>query len=732
MDILKSLMRGGSLGKGPNFSKSQNASNLPSSGPATNPQLFGHDEDVPVSAATESPRISRKRKRGNLATNGTPTSLPAELDFFGGGNVKYTKSDKEEVDENAEKSKRPKDGGAEDPAWKVVVPIMPEEERRRILQEHKLKIMVIATKRDKPSKGSKPGKAKSDEQKKAKERLFPEPLTSFDELRSKYAISRRLAENLREQGYKLPTEVQLGSLPLLLHRRGTGNEEANDDEDIDLLTVAPTGSGKTLAFLIPLLDRLLRERHLHKDNIESQKEGIKAIIVAPTKELAAQIQNEARKLAVGTGIRVTVMRKGMRVTEQPVEQEQELESADEDDSAEDEEIEGQDVKKPKPGGLPVKADIIVATPLVLLNALNGGSLSLPSVTTLVLDEADVLLDPLFRDQTVGIWDSLTSPFLRVSLWSATMGSSIESLAQSQIYARRKKLSLPKKEGRASLVRLVVGLKDSAVPSISHRLIYAATEQGKLLAIRQLLHPTSSSGDKNEITLRPPFLVFTQTIPRAIALHSELLYDIPISAGGSSRLAVLHSDLSDIARATVMARVRSGEVWVLITTDLLSRGVDFRGINGVVNYDVPGSGASYIHRVGRTGRAGREGGVAVTLYTREDIPYMKGIANIIAASEKQGNKVEGGHVMASWLLASLPNVSKNDKKNLKQGGVEARRGKDGGKAKGRISTKSGFQRKLEGNRKAAVEGSKRRKIEELELEAEQGAKPSDGEWEGLSD
>jgi ATP-dependent RNA helicase DDX52/ROK1 len=374
-----------------------------------------------------------------------------------------------------------------------------------------------------------------------------------------------------------------------------------------------------------------------------------------------------------------------------------------------------------------KADILVTTPLVLLHALSKGSSSekypLPTVRHLILDEADVLLDTLFRDQTLGIWDSCINPGLHVTLWSATMGSNIEALASETIQKRRERLSLTTP---STVVRLVVGLKDSAIPNISHKLIYTATEPGKLLGLRQLLHPVALSS--NSPVLRPPFLIFTQTIPRAIALHSELLYDIPAEAGGSSRIAVLHSDLSDSVRSSIMARFRNGEVWILITTDILSRGVDFRGINGVVNYDVPNSGAAYIHRVGRTGRAGRDGGVAVTFYTKEDIPYVKNIANIIAASEKQAGKTPSEAGMQKWLLDALPKPSKKDKKNLKMHGVEARRSTAVG-TKGKISTKSGFERKVENRKKGAIQGSKRRKDEEKD---EKIVTVEESEWDGIDE
>jgi ATP-dependent RNA helicase DDX52/ROK1 len=319
-----------------------------------------------------------------------------------------------------------------------------------------------------------------------------------------------------------------------------------------------------------------------------------------------------------------------------------------------------------------------------------------------------------------------------------MGSNIEALASSTIHSRRAKLEI---EDDSRIVRLVVGLKDSTIPNITHRLTYAATEPGKLIALRQLLHPTAKSTDGTQ-PLRPPFLVFTQTIPRAVTLHAELLYDIPAEAGGSSRIAVLHSDLSDAARSQVMTRFRNGEIWVLITTDILSRGVDFRGINGVVNYDVPNSGAAYIHRVGRTGRAGRDGGVAVTFYTKEDIPYVKNIANIIAASEKQAGKPASEASMQKWLLDALPKPSKEEKKKLKMYGVEARRGglgagKEGKEAKGKkgrmqISTKSGYERKLENNRKGAILGSRRRIREAQKEENDDQPAVEDTEWGGIDE
>jgi len=711
MDILKLLSRSNKP-RNKAASGSGTASKLPSAGTSDNPQLF-HDP-IPVSTG-------QKRKRG--ADEKVELESQA-LDFFAPKTVRSA-SEKSSVRDEEANAFKPS------PNEQSAAVLLEHDECRQILRSHRLKVTLLAaanSSENKIKKSKKRKKNKKPEAIKNKE-LHPQPLVAFDALRTTYGISKRLGENLEAQGYKLPTEVQMGSLPLLLHSETALSKSPEglniSSNKIDLLAVAPTGSGKTLAFLIPVINSITQRRRTSKDKNIHQLE---AIVVAPTKELASQIVNEAKKLSMGTGIKVVEMKKGMRIVAKDSQETQDTESSDDNESEEE------DIQPKKGSNQPlVRTDILVATPGLLLSAVSNATL--PTVQTLVLDEADVLLDELFRDQTVGIWESCTSPELRVTLWSATMGSNIETLAASMIESRREKLGL---EATSSIVRLIVGLKDSAIPNITHRLIYAATEPGKLLALRQLLHPTSSS-DEAAHSLRPPFLVFMQTIARAKALHSELLYEIPAEAGGSTRIAVLHSDLSDPARSQIMTRFRTGEIWVLITTDILSRGVDFRGINGVVNYDVPNSGAAYIHRVGRTGRAGRSGGVAVTFYTKDDIPYVKLIANIIAASEKQAGKPASESSMQRWLLDALPTPSKEEKKKLKKHGVEARRsgaeagkqGKDSknGKSRMQISTKSGYERKLENNRRGAIQGSQRR----AQLaDADDGAGEEESEFEGLDD
>ncbi|KAB8339021.1 hypothetical protein FH972_021960 [Carpinus fangiana] len=708
MNAFKLLSRSTNLRATAKSGVAPTTQSLPSQGEVRDPRVYGRGADTRLQGT--------KRKRGQQTNEDKPEDL-GELDFFG--------------DASTRKAKKQRDSRSKDPSdvhddtniphindEAPEDPVAGEEECRQILKTHKIKATKLWNPEDGPDETASKKKMKkkknrieeesTKKEKRKRAEIIPQPLTHFSQLQTRYHVHRKVCDNLGDQGYEMPTEVQMGGLPLLLDNSGP---------QIDLLSVAPTGSGKTLAFLIPVINAVKRERG--RAGADHKEKGVKAVILAPTKELASQIVNEGRKLALNTGIQITMLRKGMKIGDQGTTDDRNGHNSQKsDENAEKGGEDEQDDHKSKPE-MVVKADVIVSTPLAMVHALAGPNKTvgnLPTTTMFILDEADVLLDPLFREQTLSIWAACSNPQLRVSLWSATMGASIEDLAASQIADRW--AALPQQETkttkRAPLVRLVIGLKDSSIPSIHHKLVYAATEQGKLMGLRQLLRgdpaaTTSSIGKGPSETaapvLRPPFLVFTQTIARAVALHAELLYDIPIEAGGSSRIAVLHSDLSETARDNVMTRFRKGEIWVLITTDLLSRGVDFRGVNGVVNYDFPNSSAAYIHRVGRTGRAGRQGGVAVTLYAKEDIPYVKNVANVIAASERMKD-VGQSDGMSQWLLDMLPKVSKRDKQKLKKGGVESRRtGKED--VKTRISTKSGYERKIEARRKGAVEGSQRR-------------------------
>lgn len=735
MDLFKLLAKSTSLQKSAPTSKKAAHQHVPSAGLPGRCVSPVDDEvisDMEMPLATN----SRKRKRGQDKGE-QALALHDHLDFFRVGTEDALPSTKAP---GANGGRRQLNAEEKKENIDRTMTTLSEEECRRVMKRHKLKIALL------DSGQNVGGKSKSASPKCRKgclTQLLTQPLTSFKQLWTRYGLSKRLVENLELLGYVEPTEVQMGSLPVLLgsdEDRGLSRGEVASQKwcprsDVDLLTIAPTGSGKTLAFLIHVFHGLLKEFSLNKEKIlpKERNHYVQALVLAPTHELADQIANEGRKLAAGTGLKIAVMKKGMILNLEQVRSGKNVNENPRDFSEHELSTgsQGSQIQSL------VKVDILVSTPLMFWHAISSMSTSvpvrLPNIRYLVLDEADILLDPLFRSQTMQIWVACIHPSLQTSLWSATIGSSIENLSQSFVLDRRRNLGISTSEQSHHIIRLVVGLKDSAIPNISHRLVYAATEHGKLLALRQILHPTAVSAD-GDLSIQPPFLVFTQTISRAVALHSELLYDISPEAGGSSRIAVLHSDLSGAMRSTIMAGFRKGEIWVLITTDLISRGVDFRGVNGVINYDIPNTGVTYVHRVGRTGRQGRQGGIAVTFYTKEDIPYMKGIANIIAASDRVHGQSGHGETprIQKWLVDALPAVSKETKKSLKLKGIESRRVRanreEGSRAARnmRISTKSGYGRKLDNRRKGAVMGSRRRATEH-DLEANDTE-----EWGGIDD
>lgn len=721
MDIFKLLSRSTKLGK--NSTSKQLARKLPSGGQNANPQIFGRgNENGNALPSCDAPTPNTSAVLGKRKRPGATVSK--ELDFFrdgqGGGDQVTTGLD---VASNG--AGHAAKGNDEE---EVTFHTMSEEEKRATMRAHKIKVTILEDPTSQhtvaPAKSKKPRRKEPNKEptrRNHKPQIFPQPVTAFSQLRSRHGISRRLAENITAQGYKLPTEVQLAALPLLMGdpsvSKATDAATAAGTGGCDLLTVAPTGSGKTLAFLIPVIDAILRDPRSEKDS------HTQALVLAPTRELAYQIVNEGKKLVQNTGVKISLMKKGMALAgdvQSPISGVDDFTLKDDGEHSMSED----DTAQNKASHTLVKSHIVVSTPLVLVHSLTlarktSGPLS--KLRHLVLDEADVLLDPLFREQVEAIWSRCTNPLLRITLWSATMSSSIEEIAMQHF----KKLN---HIGGVPILRLVVGLKDTALPTLKHTVIYTGTEAGKLIALRQLLHPSAPETDsEGRKALRPPFLVFTQTIERAKALQAELRYDIPPEAGGSARMAALHSEMSDNAREKIMTEFRKGEIWILITTDLLARGVDFRGLNGVVNYDVPTSAAAYIHRVGRTGRAGREGGVAITLYTKDDIPYVKPIANVITASEKLRGEggVEHGRDLQQWLLDALPAISKRERKELKQRGVKARRTGEKG---ARISTKSGYERKMD-NRRKDMQGANK---SAPRVDSKQKASSPDGGFAGFSD
>ncbi|XP_068661179.1 DEAD-box ATP-dependent RNA helicase 57 [Aristolochia californica] len=380
----------------------------------------------------------------------------------------------------------------------------------------------------------------------------PSPLQNFSELSSRFDCKAYLLHNLADLGIREPTPIQRQAIPVFLSGR-------------ECFACAPTGSGKTLAFVCPILMKL-------KPGL---KAGIRAVILCPTRELAAQTTRECKKLAKGSKFYIKLMTKDLAKA-------------------------GDFEKMP--------CDILVSTPLRLDLAMRNRKLDLSRVEYLVLDESDKLFELGFVEQIDSVVKACSNPSIIRSLFSATLPDSVEEIARTIMH---------------DAVRIIVGRKNSASELINQKLIFAGTEEGKLLALRQ----------KFSESLDPPILVFVQSKERAKQLYKELAFD-------DIKVDVIHADLTEAQREDAVDNFRAGKTWMLIATDVMARGMDFKGVNCVINYDFPESAAAYIHRIGRCGRAGRTGD-AISLYTEEDVPFLRNIANVIAAS---------GCEVPSWMLS----------------------------------------------------------------------------------
>ncbi len=286
---------------------------------------------------------------------------------------------------------------------------------------------------------------------------------------------------------------------------------------------------------------------------------------------------------------------------------------------------------PRPA--PVVADaacqqIVVSTPLRLLRLLTDTHSELALARVVVFDEADQLFNLGFLEQMDLILRRCTNPRAVRVLCSATVTAGVESLARNSL---------------RDPIRIVVGGRNVAQALVTQRLVYVGNQDGKDVELKRMI----SEG------LNVPMLIFVQSKERAMQLYDELkLYPI--------RAQAIHADKSAGERQSIIDAFRRGKIWVLICTDLLSRGIDFKHVNCVVNYDFPQSTTSYIHRIGRTGRVGRPG-EAVTFVAEEDRTLLRHIAHIVhdsTVAQSVGRYGMGGEYdshIPQWML-ELPRAS----------------------------------------------------------------------------
>lgn len=413
---------------------------------------------------------------------------------------------------------------------------------------------------------------------------------SFKDLYKTFQIPKHLKDAISKSGFKAPTAVQAQVIPLMLDRR-------------EVLCSAPTGSGKTLAFTLPIVHQLREPKRLG---------SFRAVILAPTRELAKQIHREALWIAQGSNLKIHHLK--------------DIKEA---------------AKKFSPESI-LKYDILVSTPNRLSNLLNSDppGISLVKLEWLVIDECDRVFEMGFKDDLAVIYKHcLESDNCKRAMFSATLETKLVEWAKIQM---------------TNVVTVIVGGKNRTACNVNQELIYVGNECGKMISLKNII----SSG------VEVPVLIFVETKDKAKYLAKEFQLD-------DYHMDFIHSERDQKERDDIVTRFRLGEIWFLVCTDLMGRGMDFKGVNVVINYDCPKSVVSYIHRVGRTGRAGRKG-KAITLVSDKD---RSAIPHIVKVMRKSGCEIP---ITITNLLANKINNdnnrrgNNNDKKKMNRRKIQSNR------------------------------------------------------------
>lgn len=346
-----------------------------------------------------------------------------------------------------------------------------------------------------------------------------------------------LVESVQGMGYDEPTPIQVEAIPHALAGR-------------DIVGCAQTGTGKTAAFILPTLQRI------------SDKPGVKALVVTPTRELAHQIEEVAVSCGRYTHHKIAAIYGGVKYMDQE--------------------------DKLRKG-----VDMVVATPGRLLDLMNRGTVDVSGVEVLVLDEADRMLDMGFWPDVRRIINALP-PKRQNLLFSATMSAKVLDVIGHT-------LDRP--------VAIEIGPRFTPVDAVKQS-IYPVDAMQKDELLVELLK-------KKEME---KVLVFSRTKRRADYLAKML---------GRRGLAVatIHSDLTQAQRQKTLDGFRSGEHRILIGTDIIARGIDVDNISHVINFDMPSNPEDYVHRIGRTARAG-ESGTAISLFSAEELADLRDIESFI--------------------------------------------------------------------------------------------------------
>lgn len=338
-----------------------------------------------------------------------------------------------------------------------------------------------------------------------------------------YSIATEIKQNLGAMGFRRPTDIQFKSIPPILKGE-------------DVLAIAQTGTGKTAAFAIPIVHRL------HASKQSGRSEGIKCIVMEPTRELALQVTEVFQSIAKHTRVKILCVFGGVE-------------------------------QDPQIARLEKGIDILVATPGRMFDLVSQGHIRPNTVDILAVDEADHMLKLGFLKDIRDLIRYL--PKKRQTLFfSATINEEIKKLAYSLV--------------NSSAIRIHVSPKDPVSKNIQHAVTFVAMDDKRFFLERFI---TEHPGSK--------ILVFVRTKVRAERVHKAM------ERVGIATLT-LHGDKDQQERLTALEQFRAGAAHVLVATDVSARGIDIPNVDYVINYDLPDVAENYVHRVGRTGRGDKKG------------------------------------------------------------------------------------------------------------------------------
>ncbi|RLQ89643.1 DEAD/DEAH box helicase [Notoacmeibacter ruber] len=367
-------------------------------------------------------------------------------------------------------------------------------------------------------------------------------MTDFNSL----GLASALTKTLQQNGFTAPTPIQDQAIPLAL-------------EGHDIMGLAQTGTGKTLAFGLPLMDKLLR---IHG---KPESKTVRALVLAPTRELVNQIADSLRTFTKQTPIKVNTVVGGQSI--------------------------GRQIAMLNRG-----TDILVATPGRLIDLMERNAVKLETVRFLVLDEADQMLDLGFIHALRKIAPKLGQP-RQTMLFSATMPKQMEEISRAY-------LTDPK--------RVQVAQSGKAADKVTQSVHFLDKGQ-KTSALREILSKDLSA----------PTIVFARTKHGAEKLMKQLVKD-------GYNAASIHGNKSQSQRDRAIKAFRDGETTVLVATDVAARGIDIPGVAYVINYELPDTPENYVHRIGRTARAGLEG-EAIAFCSSDEMGQLRQIEKVMKIS-----------------------------------------------------------------------------------------------------